>query len=1232
MKNQRQFQALLVTIITLLFLAPLAIAGTIETYIFINKQQDIEDYRSPQKLVELLEWRRTKFADDTRFADEELEEQSLPQGDETHLVIGIKRLAVWFEPLSSPPKSVWSPKINTSDRKQREALAQLDKHAKLTALQKALSEVNSQTASGLSHSQITELADTVLEDFRALLVSTNGYKELDPRKRDKTGVFSGDHCIVSSYYFRFDKERLFDLIQPSPIALDLVVPKLGTDDFISKDTIRFTYTKTEKLPAKTTDKSRQDSLQQAFNEWIQELAKRAYEDGSKKVNDSLPEPLPVSELLSFIAQFNYGNYVEVASVGRQEIERKFVSGRFDETLHLEITFHFARDRLLNELAPPPEKTNFAGPKINPADFSSEKFHVVKFEDKTFPMQGPGQEVFAQAIEKLSRIVFDDAVVAVNKTLDPPLPVEVIAEFIQEHLHNFVAGDEQEEQDELDEQKDFLLYTQAYDIRKQEITRLGFKKELHLSVYFYFARDRLLNELAPPPEKTNFAGPKINPADFSSEKFHVVKFENEPFAMQGPGQEVFDRAIEDLSRAAFRDAVVAVNKTQRNPQTNAAIGEFIQEHLENYVRGEEQRNFQIYTQTYDIRKQEIARRLGLKDMLHLSVYFYFERKKLGDALRPPLEVIPLDRKQYADTDAHRVPLSSAVTLVIPFELEEASVPQEVEDREMARRQAYTKTIQDLARKALVEALSRVNADLDSPVSAAKLDQLINSIGSDYRNYTLNREVTHQAITRRGSAVSAQETLQLTMHFYFDRLQIKDLILPAERSITVTIDTRDVLRMDVPAGDDKTYVAVFRDHEVEVPSDVQDKNAARSRTARKAVEALKRKAFQQAADDINHQLAQPMNPEEFERAVAKTSANFQNYVIDFKWIDAPQVITRGDYSTESEKLRLNLYFQVDRKALRKALISERAITLVGRYRTYAELYWNVPGKFEDFPPEMLKETTATVLENIEDYFSAKDYEVVEFENIRGELIKLLNAAEGNEGFSSISEDDLYSQDEYTRLQSNLALRCISKWSSGGVSWQAQQGSQSQFEFGKRILADYADLLIGVTINSIEPSSDGRQVTLRLTLNATLFERGEWIKLASSDASRSLPYEPGSINLLIEGGKMLSRQLAADLEPKIKHKLARRKAAEEVLTGTEQVFIVIFKGASKQQFASIKSRLTDSNRWEYKSTDVRNRTARIAFEGSIDNFADRLEMFLSGAGLSVGLPEYVSSQRRIIFEVAQ
>ncbi|MBT5816818.1 MAG: hypothetical protein HOI25_00595, partial [Proteobacteria bacterium] len=769
--------------------------------------------------------------------------------------------------------------------------------------------------------------------------------------------------------------------------------------------------------------------------------------------------------------------------------------------------------------------------------------------------------------------------------------------------------------------DYKEFPVKWYIQKQQIVRRGEKETLHLTVFFYYERSTFITELAPPPEKTNFAGPKINPADFPSETTYVVKFDHQSFPVPvgTTRKATFDKAILSLSRDAFRDAVVAVNKTQRNPQTNAAIGEFIQEHLENYIRDEEQRNFQIHTQNYEIRKQNVVRRFP-KETLNLSLYYYFDRKALGDAMRPPLQIIPLDRNQYSDTDARRVPLSSAVTLVVPFELEEVSVPQDIEDREMARRQAYTGKIETLARQALKTALSQVNADLPNPKNTQELDSLVTAIGSDYRNYTLNREVTHQAIKRRGSETNAEETLQLTMYFYFDRLQIKDLIQPTERAVTVDLDTDDLLRMDIPASDNETYVAVFRDHEVEVPSDVQDKNAARKRAARDAVEALKLEAFNKAALDINHQLAQPMDPGEFERAIAKTAANFRHYVIDFKWIDDPQVITRGDYSTAPESLRLNLYFQVDRKALRKALVSERAITLVARYRTFVELYWNVPGKFEDFPPEMIKETTSTILENIEDYFSQKDYEIVEFENIRGELMKLLmeHEAEG------ISEDDLYSQDEHTRLQSNLALRSISNWSSDseGVSWKAQEGSQSQFEFGKRILADYADLLIGVTINSIEPSSDGRQVTLRLTVNATLFERGEWVKLASADAARSIPYEPGSVNLIIEGGKLLAQQLAAELEPRIKHKLARRKAAEEVLTGTEQVFIVVFKGASKQQFAKIKSRLADSSRWEYKSTDVRKRTARIAFEGSIDNFADRLEMFLSGAGLNVGLPEYVSS----------
>ena len=1042
-------------------------AGTIEKYTFINSIDDRDHYKSLQELVDL-----------PAYSNQALKEKSLPLEDEHTLVISFDRIAIWFKPLNSQGLRDWTPEIDLSDREQREALDTLDERVQQVALYKAFTAVNQQTNSGLSRAAIEDIVQSVSEDSQLLLGPTDGYKELDPRRGDRLGA---SPCIVSSYYFRFDREYLFDVMQPSPITPELGVPKLGAADFISEDTYAFSYERSRAIPPKVKDEDRQAIWQGIFDELVQELAENAFEAGTKKANDSMATPLPLGELFDFVDGFNYGDFVNVAKVDQLEIDRKFIGGRFEETLHLKITFHFARDRLLSELAPPPEKTNFAGPKVNPADFPTETTYVVKFEDVDFA---------------------------------------------------------------------------------QRTTRQG----------------------------------------------------------------TFEKAIAELSRAAFKDAVVTINKDQRNPQSSAAIGEFIQKHLENYIRGEEQEHYQLYTQNYEIRKQEITR-LGAREILHLSVFYYFDRKALGDAMRPPLQIIPLDRSLYADAEARRVPLSSAVTLVVPFELEEVTVPQDIEDREMARRQAYTQKIETLARQALKKALSRVNADLPDAKSAQELDSLITAIGSDYRNYTLNREIAHQAIKRRGSETNAEETLQLTMYFYFDRLQIKDLIQPSERAVTVELDTDDLLRMDIPASDNETYVAVFRDHEVEVPSDVQDKNAARKRVARDAVEALKLKAFNEAALDINHQLAQPMDSGEFKRAVEKTAANFRHYVIDFKWIDDPQVITRGDYSTAPESLRLSLYFQVDRKALRKALVSERAITLVARYRTFVELYWNVPEKFEDFEPEMIKETTSTVLENIEDFFSQKDYEIVEFENIRGELMKLLMEQEAG----GISEDDLYSQDEHTRLQSNMALRNISSWDpEGKLSWKAQEGSESQFEFGKRILADYADLLIGVTINAIEPSSDGRQVTLRLTVNATLFERGEWVKLASVDAARSIPFEPGSVNLIIEGGKLLAEQLAAELEPRIKHKLARRKAAEEVLTGTEQVFIVVFKGASKQQFAEIKGRLADSNRWEYKSTDVRKRTARIAYEGSIDNFADRLEMYLSGAGLNVGLPEYVSGQRRIIFEV--
>ena len=112
--------------------------------------------------------------------------------------------------------------------------------------------------------------------------------------------------------------------------------------------------------------------------------------------------------------------------------------------------------------------------------------------------------------------------------------------------------------------------------------------------------------------------------------------------------------------------------------------------------------------------------------------------------------------------------------------------------------------------------------------------------------------------------------------------------------------------------------------------------------------------------------------------------------------------------------------------------------------------------------------TLLATVEEGLRYEGYEVVEFERIKGDLVTLLKGDD--------STDDLYSSDELVRFKANLALRNI----------------DSRFENGKRILADYADLVFGVTINSLEVVSN--RVNVRVTLDATFFSQGEWMKLAS------------------------------------------------------------------------------------------------------------------------------------------
>jgi len=320
----------------------------------------------------------------------------------------------------------------------------------------------------------------------------------------------------------------------------------------------------------------------------------------------------------------------------------------------------------------------------------------------------------------------------------------------------------------------------------------------------------------------------------------------------------------------------------------------------------------------------------------------------------------------------------------------------------------------------------------------------------------------------------------------------------------------------------------------------------------------------------------------------------------WKITRQVVeTRGPLSVQPETVKLSAYFRIDKKLLKNALVSGRAITTVAKYRTYIELFWNVPDK--DIHPEVVD----TVLANVEDYFAQKGYEVVQFEQIKGDLVQLLK----KEGRKT---DDLLSEDEIERFKANLELRNIDR----------------KFMNGKRILADYADLLIGVTIKAVEQR--GGMIHVRVATDATLFERGRWVTLAHSEETGTMPFVRGSTDNLTEIAKRATTKMSANLEPKIRKKLATRKAVEEIQTGEVRDFVLMFKNMDKDQFAKTKGLLRSGSKWQYKGADMPTRTVHLGYEGRIDSLAERLEIYLEGAGLNLGLGEYSTSGNKILFGV--
>ncbi|MBG99882.1 MAG: hypothetical protein CMN58_06015 [Solibacterales bacterium] len=421
-------------------------------------------------------------------------------------------------------------------------------------------------------------------------------------------------------------------------------------------------------------------------------------------------------------------------------------------------------------------------------------------------------------------------------------------------------------------------------------------------------------------------------------------------------------------------------------------------------------------------------------------------------------------------------------------------------------------------------------------------------------------------------------------------------PTPKVQELTLNQDELLSPTQPNSSGDEYLAVYENIRGEVDKTVSDKDKARKNAVRSIIVALKQRAFREAAEKVNQEVAQPMDLTQFNQVVNRASNNYQRFINEWK-ITKQLVETQSTYSSTPEVVQISAFFKINKVALRSILISEGGITPVAKYRTYVELFWNVQDK--DIHPEVI----ATVIGNVEDKFRQAGYEVIEFEQIKGDLVALMKK-------QGKSDADVYATDELKRFKANLELRNIDK----------------NFVNGKRILADYADLLVGVTINSVEVQNN--ELTVRMTSNATLFEQGEWLKLASSDYGKTVPHVRGSTANLIAVAKQVTLAISEDLEPKVRKQLGQRKSVAKIQKGQERNFSLIFKGIDKAQFNEIKSRLSKGSKWQFDGADFKSRVIHLAYEGSIDGLSDLVQIYLEGAGITPGIGEYSGSRNRIIF----
>ncbi len=523
--------------------------------------------------------------------------------------------------------------------------------------------------------------------------------------------------------------------------------------------------------------------------------------------------------------------------------------------------------------------------------------------------------------------------------------------------------------------------------------------------------------------------------------------------------------------------------------------------------------------------------------------------------------------------------------------------EVEGDENARLEQVSADIDRMKVAAFKAACAEIQLYLDQKIGEDDYKLAVQRATERYRDYLVAWNISGETEQGVGSVFKKKWELRFTVTFQIDIQKLRADLAGRRHIISERSEA------GLPSTDDHQFVEIFRDKKIDWTPDFRQGPEMRWQSSLdKAIRPLQEEAFRHAAERVLSSINQPQSQQEFKKTINLIMSNARAYFVREPEVFKLIVKERGRYAKGAESALFSVAFFIDLEKLKNTLLKERAVVPVAKYKTFVELYWNVPGK------EIRPEICQSMIENVESYFSEKGYEVIEFDQIKFKLVEMLK----NEGKNT---EDLFSENELTRFKANLELRDI----------------DNSFQNGKRILADYADIVIGVTINSLDITPD-RMLRSRVTVNSMLVERGNWVTLPSADAMDQLPFVSGVSDIYIQLVRSLADKACQAVEPKIRQKIGARKTVQTVKLENNRDFTLVFKDFSKSEYTVIKRKLMNGTKWEFQDGDLQARIVRLAFKGTKDSLADYVGMYLEGAEIAVDLPEYSEDGRKILFPKAK